>query len=56
MSIEDGAIHLAGFVFKDPQFDDLLCESCRVFCGVAFFDAQQNQDSILDGGMFSGRQ
>jgi len=42
--IEDGAIHFAGFIRKDPQFNDLFCQSCGVLRGVAPFNAKQNEN------------
>src|SRR5204862_3017941 len=39
------AVHLTGFVFEDPQFDDPARQQFRIFGGVFLLDAQQNENA-----------
>jgi hypothetical protein len=48
VNLEEGTVHLAGSVFENAEFDNLLRECCCVFGSVAFFNAQQYEDPTSD--------
>ena len=53
MNIKEGAVHLAGIVFEDAKFDYFSRQGLSVFRRVAFLNAQQDEDAIRDGGVFT---
>ncbi len=48
--ITDVTVHLALIVFKHAEVCDFACQGGDVAVGVAVFDAEENEESLADGG------